>query len=130
MSRDLRRYARQTNIRLFIGFFIIVGLVIQGLGLAFFISPNINAVMSSVDKKYYGVASGTVATMRYLGMTVNMGIVMLLFTLYIGRFQVTAEYHDAFLHSLKVAFIISAILCCFGIAASLVKGKTSEISLH
>ncbi len=84
--------------------------------------------MSSVEKKYYGVASGTVATMRYLGMIVNMGIVMLLFSLYVGRVQITPEYYGAFLQSLRVAFIISVIFCCFGIVASLVKGKAAEVN--
>jgi MFS family permease len=106
--------------------FIIIGLVLLGFGLALFVSPNINAVMSSVEKRSYGVASATVATMRHLGMILNMGVVMLLFALHMGSVQVTPEYYGAFLQSIKTAFIISAILCCLGLLASLVKGRQRE----
>ncbi len=36
MARDLRRYARQTNVRLFVGFFLLLFLVGDGLILAFY----------------------------------------------------------------------------------------------
>jgi hypothetical protein len=36
--------------------YIIASLIILGLGLAFFSSPNTTAIMSSVDRKFYGVA--------------------------------------------------------------------------
>ncbi len=46
--------------------FIIANLILIGFGLAFFSSPNTNAVMSSVDKRFYGVVSGTLGTKSYL----------------------------------------------------------------
>jgi len=103
--------------------FILVSLVILGLGFALFSSPNANAVMSSVEKKFYGVASGTLATMRSIGQMLSMGVTMLLFALYIGRVQITPEYYLAFLISIKTAFIIFAILCFGGTFASLARGK-------
>jgi MFS family permease len=110
----------ETNI-----FWIIVGLILLGFGFALFSSPNTNAAMGAVDKKFYGVASGIMATMRLLGMIVSMGVVMLLFTLYIGKVQITPEYFGVFLQSSSVAFIIFAALCFFGIFASLARGKGS-----
>jgi EmrB/QacA subfamily drug resistance transporter len=103
--------------------FIIAGLMILGLGFALFSSPNTNAVMSSVDRKSYGVASATLSTMRQIGMTFSMGMVMLIFGIYIGRVQITPEYHAAFISSVNVVFIISAVLCFGGIFASLARGK-------
>ncbi len=41
--------------------------------------------MSSVDKKFFGVASGTMATMRVIGQTLSMGIVMFVFMLFMGN---------------------------------------------
>lgn len=105
---------------------IIFSLIILGFGFALFASPNTNAVMSSVEKKFYGVASATLATMRQVGMILSMGIVMLLFALYMGKVQITPEYHGAFLQSVQIAFIISAILCFFGIFASLARGNVSR----
>jgi EmrB/QacA subfamily drug resistance transporter len=103
--------------------YIIAGLVIIGLGFAFFSSPNTNAVMSSVDRKSYGVASATLATMRQIGMTFSMGMVMLIFGIYIGHVQITPQYYPAFISSVNVAFIIFAFLCLAGIFASLARGK-------
>jgi len=104
--------------------FVLVSLVVLGLGFALFSSPNTNAVMSSVEKKFYGVASGTLSTMRLTGNMVSLGVVMLLFALYIGRVQITPEYYPSFLISIKTAFIIFAVLCFGGIFASLARGKT------
>jgi len=102
---------------------IIAGLIILGLGFAIFASPNTNAVMSSVNKRFYGVASATLATMRQLGMMFSMGMVMMIFALYIGHVEITPEYYPAFLSSVNTAFTISAVLCFGGIFASLARGK-------
>ena len=104
--------------------FILLSLVILGFGFAFFSSPNTNAVMSSVEKRSYGVASATLATMRQVGMMLSMGIAMLLFSIYIGRIEITPEYYPIFVKSVKTAFIIFAVLCLGGTFASLARGKT------
>lgn len=103
--------------------FIIGNLVLFGFGLALFSSPNTNAVMSSVEKRSYGVASGTLGTMRLVGQTFSMGIAMLIFAVYIGRVQITPEHYLLFLGSVKVAFVIFATLCFGGIFASLARGR-------
>jgi len=103
--------------------FIVASLVLLGFGFALFSSPNTNAVMSSVEKRFYGVASGTLATMRQVGMTFSMGLAMLLFAIFIGRVQITPEYHPLFLKSVNLAFIIFTVLCFGGIFASLARGK-------
>ncbi|MEM2872758.1 MAG: MFS transporter [Nitrososphaerales archaeon] len=103
--------------------FIVSSLILLGLGFALFSSPNTNAVMSSVEKKFYGVASAILGTMRLTGQTLSIGIAMLIFAIYIGRVQITPEYYQPFLISVEVAFIIFAILCLIGIFASLVRGK-------
>ena len=102
---------------------IVASLVILGLGFAFFAAPNTNAVMGSVDKKSYGVASAVLSTMRQTWMMLSMGIVMVLFAIYIGRVQITPEYYAPFLKSVNIAFIIFAVLCFGGIFASLARGK-------
>jgi len=103
--------------------FIIVNLIILGFGFAFFSSPNTNAIISAVEKRSYGVASGTLATMRLIGQMLSMGIVMIIFGIYIGRVQITPEYHPLFLISAKISFTIFAVLCFGGIFASLARGK-------
>lgn len=102
---------------------VVASLVFVGLGFALFSSPNTNAVMSSVDKRFYGVASATLGTMRLIGQTFSLGIAVLIFALYIGRARITPEYYPLFLTSMKLAFIIFALLCFGGIFASLARGK-------
>jgi EmrB/QacA subfamily drug resistance transporter len=104
--------------------FILTSLVVLGLGFGFFSSPNINAIMGSVERKFYGVASGTLGTMRLTGQAFSMGMALLLFALYIGRVQITPEYYPLFLKSMRVAFTISAALCFGGIFASIARGRT------
>ncbi len=104
--------------------YILASLITIGLGFGLFSSPNTNAAMSSVEKKFYGVASGTLATMRLIGQTLSLGIAMLVFALHIGRVQITPEYYPLFLNSVKTAFIIFSALCFGGIFASLARGKT------
>src|SRR4030067_868187 len=110
--------------------FIIVGLVLLGLGLGFFSSPNTNAIMGSVERKFFGVASGTLSTMRTFGMVLSMGIVMVLFSIYIGKVQITPEYYPAFLMSARMTFTICAALSFGGIFAQLAgrkAGGTKEV---
>jgi EmrB/QacA subfamily drug resistance transporter len=103
--------------------FILTSLIILGSGFGLFSSPNTNAVMSSVEKKFYGVASGTLSTMRLIGQMLSLGIAMLLFALYLGQVQITPEYYPLFVKSIRTAFIIFAVLCFGGIFASLARGK-------
>jgi len=103
--------------------FIILNLILLGFGYALFSSPNTNAIMTSVEKRYYGIASGTLGTMRLVGQMLSMGIAMLLFALFIGRAQITPEYYSPFVESIKAAFMIFSVLCFIGIFASMARGK-------
>ncbi len=103
--------------------FISASLVVLGLGFALFSSPNINAVMSSVEKRYYGVASAMLGTMRMTGQMLSMGVAMLIFAITIGRVQITPAYHSQFLASLKTAFLFFTALCIGGVFASLARRR-------
>lgn len=103
--------------------FIVANLAMMGLGFALFSSPNVNAIMSSVDKKHYGVASSTLATMRMIGQMLSMGIVIVIFSIFIGSQRISSANQDAFLNSAHTAFILFSVLCFVGIFASLARGK-------
>jgi len=108
--------------------YILGSLAIFGLGMGFFVSPNTSAVMGSVEKKLLGVASGTQATMRNVGMALSMGIAMILFSIYIGKAQITPEYYPVFLTSIRAGFTIFAILCFGGIFIQLAGMKGGKAS--
>jgi EmrB/QacA subfamily drug resistance transporter len=103
--------------------YIMTSLALLGLGFALFSSPNVNAIMSSVDRKFLGLASGTLATMRILGQMLSMGIAMLIFALLIGEVQITPLYYPLLLKSMKMAFSLLTVLCFLGIFASLARGR-------
>lgn len=103
--------------------FIIFGLILVGFGFALFSSPNTNAVMSSVEKRFYGIASATLGTMRLVGQMLSMGIAMIIFAILIGKVEITPESYAPFLKSVNIAFIIFSVLCFAGVFASLARGK-------
>jgi len=103
--------------------FIVISLMVLGFGFALFSSPNMNAIMGSVTEKYYGIASGSVGTMRLLGQMLSMGIATLVIALFIGRVPITPDLYPLLISSVKVAFIISAGLCAVGIFFSLYRGN-------
>lgn len=105
---------------------IIGSLALLGFGLALFASPNMNAVMTSVEKRLYGVASATLATMRVTGQMISMGVTTVVLAAYVGRVQVTEQYHALFVQGLTVSLIVFASLCFIGIFTSLSKGKIRQ----
>ncbi|RCK73040.1 MAG: Efflux pump antibiotic resistance protein [Ignavibacteriae bacterium] len=108
-------------------FYVIINLVILGIGFGLFSSPNTNAVMSSVTREYYGIASATIGTMRLSGQMLSLGIVMLCFSIFMGRTKIDVEIFPEFIKSLKVIFIIFSGLCIAGIFASLARGKLRNL---
>ena len=103
--------------------FILGNLILLGFGYGLFSVPNANAVMSSVESRFYGVASGMLSTMRITGMAFSMGIALLLFSIYIGKVQITPETYPLFLRCTKLAFAFSTVLCFGGVFASLARGN-------
>jgi len=104
-------------------------LVIFGIGLGIFSSPNTNAVMSSVERCNYGVASGTLGTMRLAGQMLSMGIAMMMLAVFIGNVQISPDLYPAFITAMKASMAIFAAMCIAGIFFSLVRyGKKPETS--
>lgn len=103
--------------------YILFCLILLGVGFALFSSPNVNAIMSAVEKKSFGVASATVGTMRLTGQMFSMGITMLVFAVILGNYPISAANNYLLLKSAKFIFAILAVICCLGIFASLARGK-------
>jgi MFS family permease len=104
--------------------FLIAGLILLGMGFGLFSSPNTNAIMGSVDKRFYGLASGAVGTMRLLGMMISMGMATVVFALELGRVEIYEANYPALIKSIRILFALFSILCFAGIFASMTRGKT------
>jgi len=105
---------------------VFASLFILGVGFGFFSSPNSNAIMSSVERKYYGVASGAMGTMRLTGQALSMALILLLFSLFIGEVELSPAYYPAFLKTMQISFAIFTALCLIGIFASIVRGRLHQ----
>jgi EmrB/QacA subfamily drug resistance transporter len=101
-------------------------LVLLGIGFALFSSPNTNAVMSAVEKRYYGVASATLGTMRLVGQALSMALVTLFFGFYLKGRAITPAASPLLLKSMHISFLLFAVLCAGGVYFSLARGEVRE----
>jgi len=101
---------------------VVTALALLGVAFALFSSPNTNAVMNSVQRSQLGVASATLGTMRSLGQMLSLGLTGLLFALFVGDQRIEDAPVAGFLHALRVAFALFAVLCFLGAFASRARG--------
>jgi MFS family permease len=102
---------------------IVASLLVLGLGYALFSSPNMNAIMTSVHRAYFGVASATVGAMRLIGQMLSMAVAMLILSVRVGNIPMERADPAALVDGIRLAFLIAAALCVLGVFASLARGK-------
>lgn len=102
---------------------IILPLMLTGLGFSLFSSPNVSAIMGSVQPKLFGSASATVAMMRILGQLVSMALVALCIAIILGPVQITPAHHELLGQAIRMCFLIAAIMCIPGVISSMVRGR-------
>ncbi|MGD1012177.1 MAG: MFS transporter [Acidimicrobiales bacterium] len=116
---------------------LIGNLLLIGVGMAAFSSPNTSAVMGSAPRAQLGVASATLGTMRCLGQTLSIGVLGALATsrlgaggqavLLAGRAHGTRAA-SAYVSGYHLAMVAGAGLACVGAIASLTRpghGRTA-----
>ena len=100
---------------------IMLGLL--GIGFAAFSSPNTNAIMGSVEKKDYSMASATTGTVRLVGQALSMGLTTLIIAVVIGNQAITPDESANIMKVIHITFILFAILCALGVYAMTVRSK-------
>jgi len=101
-------------------------LAFLGFGFALFSSPNTNAIMGSVERRQYGIASASVGTMRLVGQVLSMGIATLFIAVYLGDQVLSNDLAEEFMESYEISFYVFAALCLAGVFASLARGKPNS----
>ncbi|MDJ0915511.1 MAG: MFS transporter [Desulfobacterales bacterium] len=106
---------------------------LAGIGTAIFIPPNSSTAMGAVSPQYRGIASGTVATARNLGMVMGVSLAGLIFN---GVFQRTSggqsfkAYHQGlepfFMTAFKAAMYSGFILAIIGAVLAFLRGKENS----
>ena len=104
---------------------ILAGLVlaIQGVGFAFFSSPNIAMVMNAVPRERSSLASALSATARSLGMVIGMLIVGALVSVNLGHEPVGAD-PARYIATMHTAFWVLAALTAAALAVSLFRTRS------
>lgn len=106
---------------------LIIGLVLAGLGTGTFAAPNNSAILGSAPRPKQGVASGTLATFRYIGMMAGITVGASLFDLLLGYFTnkgsgATASFLDAF----SLVMWVGALFGVVGIVCTLSMTKITR----
>ncbi len=103
---------------------------LAGLGTALFVSPNNTAIMSAVPLPRRGVASGTVATSRNLGMVIGVALAGLVFSTSFSGFtegvaleNYVKEMEPWFMNSFKRTMMMGVILSVLGLGVTFARGK-------
>ena len=101
---------------------LVLELAVIGTGFGVFVTPNSTAIMGSVQKRQFGLASGMVASMRTLGMAVSMTSITLVFAVFMSDAAIGPDTLPAFLTSLRVGLITFAVYSCLGVLLSFLRG--------
>jgi len=108
-------------------------LLILGVGMGLFSSPNTSAIMGCVEKKNLGVASGMVSTMRTTGQSLSLAVVgaviatvastSVISSLFSGASPLDIALEaPAFVHGMSSAFIVCAAIAAIGAVFSFARG--------
>lgn len=115
---------------------VIFPLALVGLGSGLFQSPNSSAIMGCVPKNRLGIASGTLASMRNIGMVMGIALSGAVFDsrfavhtarLITGGLTGEALQARAFVLSLQDAYLVAAMLALIGVLTSVVRGSSSPV---
>ncbi len=106
---------------------ILIMLGLLGIGFAAFSSPNTNAIMGSVDKKNYSMASATTGTVRLTGQSLSMGITTMIIAVIIGKQAITPELSNELIRVMQITFAFFALFCAFGVYTSMARGNNTLV---
>ncbi len=110
--------------------YMVAAMVVTGLGFGMFQTPNNSAIMGSVPLANRGTASGTLATMRNIGMCLGVAVSGALFSTFESNATAalmaqgqTGELlqNNAFISALHFTFIAAAVVALLSMTASLIK---------
>ena len=107
-------------------YLVVIAMILQGIGMGLFSSPNMNAIMSSVPPKDAPTASASQATMRTIGQTMSLGMLTLIFAWVMGNLPLSTQYAGLIVQSSQTICIISMCACVLAIFASLVGIRSKD----
>ena len=107
--------------------FLVISMVIYGVGFGLFSPQNTNVIMGSVPPKDTSVASASVATMRTVGQAMSIGILTLVFAFVMGNVPIIEKYYPLLISSCQITCLICVVLCIASVFASFVGIKSDSV---
>jgi len=107
-------------------YLVIIAMILQGIGMGLFSSPNMNAIMSSVPPKDAPTASASQATMRTIGQTMSLGLLTLVFAWVMGSLPLATKYAGMVVQASQIICGICTVACILAIFASLVGVRSKD----
>jgi MFS family permease len=117
-------------------------LVIGGIGLGFFASPNMSSVMGSVPAKRRAVASALRATFFNIGYTLSVNLVILVMTIdlpfstitqiisSVNPTALTVAERTAFAAAISHVYLVMAVINAVAIVPSLLRGSRKTVEFE
>jgi len=102
---------------------IIANLVLTGLGIGIFTTPNTNAVMSSIAPKDLAMANSINSTMRLIGQLSSMAIVTIITHFVIGDALISEAPMPDIMKTIHLVIVVLAVICVLGALLSLGRNK-------
>ena len=107
-------------------YLIVIAMILQGIGMGLFTTPNTNAIMSSVPPNETPNASAAQSAMRTIGQTMSLGLLTLVFAWIMGSLKLSSAYANLIVQSSQLISLICTILCIIAIFASLVGIRSKD----
>ena len=99
-------------------YLIVIAMILQGIGMGLFTTPNTNAIMSSVPPNETPNASAAQSAMRTIGQTMSLGLLTLVFAWFMGSLKFSSQYADLIIKSSQIISLICTVICMIAIFAS------------
>lgn len=120
--------------------YVILCLIVAGIGQGLFTSPNTRTMMGAVPRDEQGIASGVLSTGRTIGQGLSVAVAGAIFTsfgaaaagaaLKAGRASLSvAQVHglqQTFVSGLRAAFVVCAVLAAVGVVTALIRGTEKD----
>ena len=107
-------------------YLIVIAMILQGIGMGLFTTPNTNAIMSSVPPNETPNASAAQSAMRTIGQTMSLGLLTLVFAWFMGSLKFSSQYADLIIQSSQLISLICTVICIIAIFASLVGIRSKD----
>ncbi|MEN6392044.1 MAG: MFS transporter [Syntrophomonas sp.] len=105
---------------------IILGLIIYGVGVASFGSPNSSSVMGSISRQKAGYAGGFMATVRNLGFAMGIAIWVSLFSFTLNQSQLYLPFAESYARATHRVFLCAGFIALAGLLVSTLTGSIRQ----